>query len=171
MSAADIVSILRGLAVAPVVWLVATGQREAAFLVFVISALSDAADGAIARRVGPSRHGTLLDPLADKVLVVGVAAALFATGAIPAALLALLAVRELAVALVRVTDHRAGVRRPADASGKAKTAAEMGALAVLVMVRPPEPLAAGALALLWAAALFGVVALRTTWRPREGRAF
>ena len=169
MSAADLLSCLRALSVIPLALLIAAEQREAAFALFVAAALTDAADGALARRAAATPHGALIDPLADKILVAGVAAALHATGAVPAALLAIIVLRELAMVLIRVGEQRGGAARPADASGKAKTAAQMIALAALVVARPPEALGVAALSLLWVAALFGLVALGTSMPRRERR--
>lgn len=70
------ISLLRLLLVAPFVVLVMNqGQwvhaRHAALGVFVLMAISDAVDGMLARRLNQtSRLGAILDPLADKVLIV-----------------------------------------------------------------------------------------------------
>jgi len=50
--------------------LVGRGDRTAAFAIFILMALSDAADGLIARMLGEtSLLGSILDPLADKVML------------------------------------------------------------------------------------------------------
>ena len=55
MSAADLVAILRALSVIPIGWLIVVGSREVALVVFVVAALSDAADGWLARRAATLR--------------------------------------------------------------------------------------------------------------------
>ncbi len=162
MSGADLLSLARALAVVPVAWLIGVDARAPALAVFAAAALTDLGDGALARRAGPTRHGALIDPLADKVFVVGIALALFAAGlgrreVLPPALLAALGAREVAMALVRLAEHRAGSWRPADAGGKVKTALQMCALGVLIAVRPPEPLGVAAVWLLGLATLLGFV--------------
>ncbi len=175
MSLADALAILRALAVVPIWYALGYDARAAAFAIFVIAALSDALDGWVARRAGVlSRHGALVDPLADKVLVLGTAFGLTAVGladgvVLPPELFLLLAFREVTAAAIRIAAYRAGTHRPADLGGKIKTAAEMCALAVLIVVHPPQPLAVGAIALLWIAVLFGLVSLARYWLQSRSR--
>jgi len=52
-------------------WFIATRQMEAAFYVFVVAGLSDALDGYLARRLKMlTDMGRIIDPLADKALLV-----------------------------------------------------------------------------------------------------
>lgn len=167
MSLADALAILRALAVAPIWYALVFDSRAAALGIFVVAALSDALDGWLARRTGSlSRHGALLDPLADKVFVLGTALELLLVSrgtAISPLLFALLAVREITAAAMRVAAYRANTHRGADAGGKLKTAAEMCALAILILVRPPEPVGVAAVGLLWVAVTFGLVSLARDW--------
>ncbi len=175
MSLADALAALRALAVVPIWYALGYDARAAAFAIFVVAALTDALDGWVARRAGTlSRHGALVDPLADKVLVLGAALGLVVVGladgvVLPPELFALLAVREITAGIIRIAGYRTGTHGPADLGGKIKTAAEMCALAVLIVVRPPEPLAVGAIALLWIAVLFGLVSLARYWPHRRTR--
>src|SRR5205823_2695607 len=73
-------SAARALLVIPVIGLIATGDASLALAVFVIAAVTDALDGPLARRRGATTFGAALDPLADKILVVGTLAALAARG-------------------------------------------------------------------------------------------
>lgn len=167
MSLADALAILRALAVAPIWYALVFDSRAAALGIFVVAALSDALDGWLARRTGSlSRHGALLDPLADKVFVLGTALELLLVSrgtAISPLLFTLLAVREITAAAMRVAAYRANTHRGADAGGKLKTAAEMCALAILILVRPPEPVGVAAVGLLWVAVTFGLVSLARDW--------
>jgi cardiolipin synthase len=51
-------------------WLVVEHRLAAAFFLFVVAGLSDAVDGWLARRYGGNSIGALLDPVADKALLV-----------------------------------------------------------------------------------------------------
>jgi CDP-diacylglycerol--glycerol-3-phosphate 3-phosphatidyltransferase len=173
VSLADALALLRALAVVPIWYALVYDLRAAAFALFVIAAVSDAVDGWVARRSGSLRPaGALIDPLADKVLVLGTALGLVVAGlrtgaVLPPELFALLAVREITSGVIRVAGYRTGTHRPADLGGKLKTAAEMCALAVLIVVRPPALLGVGAIAVLWIAVLFGLVSLAQYWPHRR----
>lgn len=80
-----------------VVWLVVRGQLAIAFWGFAVAGLSDAVDGWIARRRGPSALGTLLDPVADKVLLVSLYVALAAIHVLPDWLAILVVFRDLVI--------------------------------------------------------------------------
>lgn len=111
------------------------GQFAAA-LIFIFAAISDWADGYIARKYGvSSRLGQFLDPLADKVLVLG---AFFAFLFLPpdpqgrelAALwwwipVLLIAARDLAVTLLRSWAERNGRSIATKGAAKAKTAVQL----------------------------------------------
>jgi len=69
----NLISLARLLAVPFTVWLILRGQLMAAFWIFVLAGLSDAADGYIAKRFNlRTVIGGYLDPLADKALLVSV---------------------------------------------------------------------------------------------------
>ena len=56
-----------------IVWAIASSQMEIAFAIFVIAGVSDAVDGFLAKRFNmASELGALLDPLADKALLVSI---------------------------------------------------------------------------------------------------
>jgi cardiolipin synthase len=65
--------ILRILLLAPIVWLLIHRDFPATLWVFGAAAVTDGLDGFIAKRCGwTSELGKILDPLADKILLVGV---------------------------------------------------------------------------------------------------
>ncbi len=79
------------------------GQMSAVFL-FVLASLSDYYDGALARRFGVrSRLGQYLDPLADKVLILGtfIALALEAPDLVPWWAVVAIALRDFVVTVLR----------------------------------------------------------------------
>jgi CDP-diacylglycerol--glycerol-3-phosphate 3-phosphatidyltransferase len=96
---------------------------------------SDLLDGWIARRQGTTSSGAFLDPLVDKVVVVGVFAALAARGEIAWLPVALIAARELSMSVYRAVMARRGVSIPARRSAKIKTLVQGLALSLCLM--PP----------------------------------
>lgn len=65
--------LLRMLLVMPVAWLLAHGEYRLTLWVFAFAAATDGLDGFLAKRCGwTSKLGKILDPLADKILLVGV---------------------------------------------------------------------------------------------------
>jgi cardiolipin synthase len=84
LSIPNLVTVLRILLVPVVVWAIASGRMQLAFLLFFAAAISDAIDGFLAKRFGMKTElGAYLDPLADKVLIVSIYVTLGITGAIP----------------------------------------------------------------------------------------
>jgi Phosphatidylglycerophosphate synthase len=158
----------RALLVLPVIVLVAAGDPAAALAVFAIAAATDAADGPLARRgAGATPLGAALDPLADKVLVVGTLLALALRGtAQPLAVLLILG-RELVAALLRArAPHALG----ASLDGKAKTVLQMAACLALLGSAgwPSAGLAPAANALLVAAAALTLLSgVRLVLRARQ----
>lgn len=65
------ISFARLCAVPLAVWLVLRHQLAEAFWLFIVAGISDAVDGWLARRGGGSTVGAVLDPLADKALIIG----------------------------------------------------------------------------------------------------
>jgi cardiolipin synthase (CMP-forming) len=67
----NIISVIRILLVVPIAIALAHDQLALSILLFAIAAVSDAADGYLAKRFGwQSELGGVLDPLADKLLLV-----------------------------------------------------------------------------------------------------
>ncbi len=95
MTLPNAITLARLLAVPAAVWLIVRGWHEAALWVFLLAGLSDAVDGWLARRLGQvSRLGSLLDPVADKALLVSVFLSLGARGLLPAWLVILVVFRD-----------------------------------------------------------------------------
>ena len=83
LTLANLVTFARLCAVPLAVWLVLRGRLQAACLLFLAAGLSDALDGWLARRRGSTRLGALLDPLADKALLVSMFITLAAIDRLP----------------------------------------------------------------------------------------
>lgn len=85
--------------------------QSIALALFVLAAISDYYDGWLARRLDVrSRLGQFLDPMADKVLVLGTLAALavLIPSAVPWWAVAAIAVRDIAVTILRLRAETAG---------------------------------------------------------------
>jgi CDP-diacylglycerol---glycerol-3-phosphate 3-phosphatidyltransferase len=105
--------------------------------VFVFAAATDTLDGWVARRTAVSRWGQLMDPLADKLLILGTMAVLTWRGDVAWWVLAVVALREVAVTWLRDALARRDVVMPASIFGKAKTVLQV--LAITLLLAPPVP--------------------------------
>lgn len=99
-NSANILTLARLIAIVPILVSLGRGDGAIAFWLFFAAALSDAADGFVAKRVsGPTTIGRVLDPIADKLLLASLLIALGWIGAVPLWLVALAVARDLAIAL------------------------------------------------------------------------
>jgi len=91
--------IVRILLAMPVAWLLAGGEYAATLWVFAIAAVTDALDGFLAKRFNwESELGRILDPLADKILLVTAFVALTIVGPVPAWLAVAVVARDVIIA-------------------------------------------------------------------------
>jgi cardiolipin synthase (CMP-forming) len=98
VSIPNIITLGRILLVPAIVWAIASSQMEVALATFVIAGVSDAVDGFLAKRFNmASELGALLDPLADKALLVSIYVALGIWGAIPRWLVILVVSRDIMI--------------------------------------------------------------------------
>lgn len=94
----NLLTIARILLVPPIVWLLLQRQFEFALLMFFIAGVSDGLDGFLAKKMRwESRLGALLDPVADKLLLISSYLALAWLGLLPAWLVALVLLRDLVI--------------------------------------------------------------------------
>jgi cardiolipin synthase (CMP-forming) len=94
----NFITLARLLSVPVAVWLILDGEFAAAFWVFVAAGVSDALDGFIAKRFDQrTRLGALLDPIADKSLLVAVYVTLGIAGQLPAWLVILVVFRDFLI--------------------------------------------------------------------------
>src|SRR6476619_7233846 len=81
-----------------VVWLIISHENLAAFLLFLMAGLSDAADGYLAKRYGwRTELGAYLDPIADKALLVSIYVTLGFAGHLPAWLVIAVVSRDILI--------------------------------------------------------------------------
>lgn len=98
MSIPNIITLGRILLVPVIVWAIASNQMRIAFAIFVIAGVSDAVDGFLAKRFNmASDLGALLDPLADKALLVSIFVALGIWGAVPQWIVILVVSRDIMI--------------------------------------------------------------------------
>ena len=125
--------------------------------VFVVAMATDQIDGWLARRRGTSSPlGKLLDPVADKVLILAALVMLIGEGVAPAWMVALIVVREILVSGLRLAAVERGVVLGARDLGRLKTWAQAVAATIAGLA------AAGAWSedIAWWALL---IALAATW--------
>ena len=94
----NFITICRILLVPVTIWLITSGAYGFAFAAFAVAGLSDAVDGFLAKRFNmASELGALLDPLADKALLVSIYVSLGIWGAIPRWLVILVVSRDIMI--------------------------------------------------------------------------
>ena len=94
----NLITGLRILLVAPFLWLLLEERYGAALLLFIIAGISDALDGFLAKYYGwTSELGGLLDPIADKLLLMGAILALGWLNELPGWLVALVILRDIMI--------------------------------------------------------------------------
>ena len=107
-----------------------------AAVIFVAASLTDWLDGRIARSTNQvTRLGTLLDPVADKLLVAAALVSLVQVDMVPAWMALVIIGRELAVTGLRGVALSMGVVVPASRLGKWKTVLQYVALTLLILER------------------------------------
>lgn len=111
------------------------GGSWVAFALWFVLCASDGIDGYIARRHGTTRSGAFLDPLADKVLVLGAMFTLVSRDVFWIVPVLIIAAREVAISLYRVFAGARGVSVPASPLAKLKTVSQQ--LAVAFALAPP----------------------------------
>ena len=105
----------------------------ATFVLFLLGALTDLADGYFARKYGiESVLGKLMDPLADKMLVATPLIMLIPMGRIPAWISLVIISRELAVTGLRGLAAASGIVVSASGLGKIKSIFQYTALCILI---------------------------------------
>ena len=132
----NVLTVLRIMLV-PVVVVALLGNTPAgdvlAAVVFATASLTDFVDGWLARtRDSVTTFGKLMDPLADKLLVVAALISLVSLGRLPAWVAMVIIARELAVTVLRLGATQAGVVIGASLLGKVKTCLQIAAILALI---------------------------------------
>jgi CDP-diacylglycerol--glycerol-3-phosphate 3-phosphatidyltransferase len=107
-----------------------------AAIVFVVASVTDAIDGYLARsRNWVTTFGKLMDPIADKLLIVAALIALVSLGRLEAWVAMVIIAREFAVTVLRVAvGTQQGTVISASVLGKLKTAVQVAMVLALIAV-------------------------------------
>jgi CDP-diacylglycerol--glycerol-3-phosphate 3-phosphatidyltransferase len=108
-----------------------------AAIVFALASLTDFVDGWIARqRNSITTFGKLMDPVADKLLVIAALLALVSLHRLDAWVAMVIIAREFAVTATRIGAVQAGVVVAANRSGKLKTTFQVATIFLLIAITP-----------------------------------
>jgi CDP-diacylglycerol--glycerol-3-phosphate 3-phosphatidyltransferase len=106
-----------------------------AAVVFALASVTDFVDGYLARARGSvTTFGKLMDPLADKLLIVAALLALVSLDRLPAWIAMVIITRELAVTVLRLGATQVGVVMSASMFGKVKTCLQIAAILAVIAV-------------------------------------
>jgi len=145
-----------------IVFLISSSRVHAviAAAIFILASLTDWADGVLARRRNQvTTLGTLLDPIADKLLVAAALVSLLQIEKIAAWIVVVIIGRELAVTGLRAVAAGVGVIVPASRLAKWKTVSQYVAITLLIIEKSAGAAAFHhtATAVLWVALALTVV--------------
>jgi CDP-diacylglycerol--glycerol-3-phosphate 3-phosphatidyltransferase len=128
---------LSRLFLSPVLWAMigVKGPSYVALGMWIVLASTDGLDGWMARRMGTTRSGAFLDPLADKALVLGAMWAIVAADGFWWLPVALITGREVGISAFRSYWGRRGLAVPARFWAKVKTVVQ--SVAVGIALFPP----------------------------------
>jgi CDP-diacylglycerol--glycerol-3-phosphate 3-phosphatidyltransferase len=169
---ANLVTVGRVLIAPLAFWLIPDGKAGSwvAFGLWFVLCASDGVDGYLARRHGTTTLGAFLDPLADKVLVLGAMFTLVSRGVFWVVPVVVIAARELAISLYRTFVGAKGVSVPASKIAKGKTLTQQ--LAVGFAIAPVTAIDAKWLwnGLLWLSVILALVSgTQYMWRAHMNK--
>lgn len=155
---ANLLTIVRLVLTVPLIaMIVDSGATWPALVLWVALCVTDGIDGHLARRHGTTRSGAFLDPLADKVLVLGAMVALVANATFWWLPVALIAARELGIQAFRSYWGKKGLAVPATGLAKAKTVTQEVAVGFGLLPITATDATWVATVVLWAAVALTVV--------------
>lgn len=120
-----------------IIWLLLQGTGTGyvlATVLFIAASITDFYDGYFAKRMGLiTDWGKIMDPIADKVLMISVFAALAHTGLVAWWMTGLIVAREVLVTAVRLNDLSRGIVSAAEKTGKIKTVVQMVSIGLCLL--------------------------------------
>lgn len=137
-----------------------TGHYYISAVIFVLAAATDALDGHIARKYNLiTNFGKIMDPLADKLLVVSALVCLVELGDVAGWMVIVILAREFTITGLRTVAAAQGNVIAAGWSGKLKTTLQMIAITALLLQNWPFSLIGFPFAeiVLWAAVVMTIV--------------
>lgn len=145
-----------------------------ALAIFLIAAATDLLDGYLARRWGQvTTIGTLLDPIADKLLISSALISLVQVNAVPGWMVILIVGREFAVSGLRSIAAAEGYTIKASDLGKTKMVAQVTAISLLLIGIHHRAISTLAYWMMWVVVVFAVLSavgyFRKFWRKVDVR--
>ena len=131
-------------------------------VIFSVASVTDFLDGYLARRSGQiTKFGIIMDPLADKFLVISALIVLVDMTRLSAFIAIILIVREFLVTGLRVVALSRDIVIPAEMGGKLKTTAQITAILCLILMgsifdRLPVDLYDAGIVFMWIALVLSV---------------
>ena len=122
-----------------IIYLILNNNFLYAGIIFTYCSFSDVADGKIARKYDlVSGHGNYMDPLADKVLMIGVLSALLVLDSIQLWPFIIIIGRDIIITLYR--NYLIAKNKPLETSkfGKLKTVFQHGMVLIILLVNPSQ---------------------------------
>jgi cardiolipin synthase len=140
LTAPNLISFARLLLVPVFIWLYVISRVLPAMIILTVVGASDFVDGFVARATGQvSVLGKLLDPLADRVVIIAVLVAYSIKGTVPWWLSSVIVVRDVIIMVAFAVFEKRGLPRlPVNRTGKRATAAlftGMGAISISVVMK------------------------------------
>jgi len=135
MSRIVLIPLILGLYYVPLEWLSADTKNLAATAVFILAAVTDWLDGYLARRLNQmSAFGAFLDPVADKLIVVGAVIVLLHLRRVDMLVALIIIGREIAISALREWMAKVGQAKSVAVAfiGKLKTVSQMVAIPLLL---------------------------------------
>jgi len=145
-----------------------------ALAIFLAAAATDLVDGYLARRWGQiTTVGTLLDPIADKLLISSALIALVQVRVVPSWMVILIVGREFAITGLRSIAAAEGYTIKASDLGRTKMVTQVIAISLLLLSIHWKALSTLAMVWLWGVVLFSVASaagyFRKFWRRVDDR--
>jgi CDP-diacylglycerol--glycerol-3-phosphate 3-phosphatidyltransferase len=138
MNAPNFLTLLRVALIPVFIVLLMTGHFYFSAGVFIVASATDALDGHIARKKNlVTNFGKLMDPLADKLLVVSALICLTVLGKIAYWMVIVILAREFTITGLRSVAASSGAVIAAGWSGKVKTASQMVAIILILLLNWP----------------------------------
>lgn len=111
------------------------GSKIAAFAVFLLASITDLLDGYLAKKNNQiTDFGRLMDPIADKILILSAFLAFVELGLVPAWMVVIILFREMAVTGLRILALNKGKVIAADSGGKHKAVSQVAAILAILLL-------------------------------------
>lgn len=130
-----LIPLIVGIFYLPDEWFSSSSKNITATAVFIVAAITDWLDGYLARKLDQmSAFGAFLDPVADKLIVVGALIVLLKEGRVETAVALIIIGREIAISALREWMAKVGQSKSVAVAfiGKLKTVGQMIAIPLLL---------------------------------------